>query len=277
MAREKPTRDGVVPHGSGARGARADSHKNELSRDGSVGRSIGRSARSVGRRRTGSAGGSSRTDEAMGEPRPPPHQGPGGGGGVPTHPPLKSLTDFIGIAPTDIGLSEMRTCAGFADGVRAKCPHMGGICRWRASQVPRGSPHHPRHHQCTEPPPPRAPRPGLAHHQRTQPSPKAPRPWLGHHHGTERPPPRAPRPCLAHLQRTQGIKATPTKAWPPPRASKPKALATTNGIEAKGLAHHQGHRSQRPWPPPKASKPKALATTNAPNRQPRHKAKAYLL
>ena len=167
MAREKPTRDGVVPHGSGARGSRADSHENELSRDGSVGRSIGRSARSVGRRRTGSAGGSSRTDEAMGVPRPPPRHGPGGwGGGVPTHPPLKSLTDFIGIAPTDIGLSEMRTCAGFADGVRAKCPHMGGICRWRASQVPRGSPHHPRHHQCTEPPPPKAPRPRLGHHQR---------------------------------------------------------------------------------------------------------------
>lgn len=78
-----------------SRGARADSHENELSRGGSVGRSVGRSVRSVGRRRTGSVGGSSRTDEAMGVPRPPPQHGPGGWGwGGADSPPPKELNRF---------------------------------------------------------------------------------------------------------------------------------------------------------------------------------------
>ena len=104
----------------------------------------GRVGWTVDRRRTETAGESGRTDKAMDVPRPSPHHCPGGGGGSPTRPPLKSLTDFIAIAPTDIGLSEMRTCGRFADGVRAKCLQMVVTCRWGKG---------------ASPPPPKASRP----------------------------------------------------------------------------------------------------------------------
>ena len=98
----------------------------------------GRVGSTVDRRRTESAGESGRTDKAIDVPRPPPQHCPGGGGGgSPTRPPLKSLTDFIAVAPTDIGLSEMRTCAGFADGVRAKCLKMVVTCRWGRGASPQ--------------------------------------------------------------------------------------------------------------------------------------------
>ena len=125
-----------MSHDTGTRGTRADSHENELSRDGSVGRSI-----ADGRRPPESRAARTRPWTCQGLP---PTTAPGGGGGSPTRPPLKSLTDFIAIAPTDIGLSEMRTCGRFADGVRAKCLQMVVTCRWGKG---------------ASPPPPKASRP----------------------------------------------------------------------------------------------------------------------